>query len=120
MGQVLVDLTVTPHRPSPVLRWRRPSEVEPAARVELFVVNDTEEPLSLGRDTPVAFDGVGAEQLRADGLWAWHDTPEAWLEEQVVLPPAGLAVLAFNGRSAAWAVGTEHTLSVADQPPQEF
>ena len=120
MGQVLVDLTVTPHRPSPVLRWRRPSEVEPAARVELFVVNDTEEPLSLGRDTPVAFDGVRAEQLRADGLCAWHDTPEAWLEEQVVLPPAGLAVLAFNGRSAAWAVGTEHTLSVADQPPQEF
>ena len=117
-AQTLVGMSVTPHRPSPALRWRRPAMVEPAARVELFVANDTEMPLSLGREAGLTFDGTSAESLVADGRWAWHDTPAAWLEKQVAVPAGGLAVLAFNGRSAAWAVGSEHTLSIGGGEPQ--
>jgi hypothetical protein len=119
-AQALVGMSVTPHRPSPALRWRRPAMVEPAARVELFVANDTEAPLTLSREAGLSFDGTSAESLITDGRWAWHDTPAAWLEEQVAVPAGGLAVLAFNGKSAAWAVGSGHTLSIAGGEPQAF
>lgn len=119
-GQAIVGVTVTPHRQSPQLRWRRDAGVELAARVELFIANDTTETLHFDRTTALTFDNASPAQLTAEELWAWHDTPGAWLEEQVSLPPGGVAVLAFNGSSRAWGVGTEHTLKLDDTPPQDF
>lgn len=119
-AQSLAGTTVTPHLQSSRLRWRRPQPIELAARVELFVTNDTDAPLELGRKTAVRFDDRTADELLSAGTWAWHDTPTAWLADHVVVPPGGLTVLAFNGKSQAWGVGTDHAVTLGEAPHLPF
>lgn len=114
LTQEIIGLHVTPHQFSSELRWRRPPEPELSAKVELFLKNDRPEALPLPRDGSIHFDGKSARELLAGGSWVWHDTPSSWLTEEEKLPPDRLTVLAFNGKSAAWGVGTRHELRLGD------
>ena len=97
------------------MRWRRPPSPELAARAELFLANDTESAISLAKTQTLLFDDLSPQQLISAGKWAWHDTPSSWLRDDVSLPPDRLAVLAFNGKSADWGVGTSHTLQIGER-----
>ena len=97
------------------MRWRRPPDPELAARVELFLQNQGTTPVTLSKSAALLFDGKSPEELVSSSSWAWHDSPRSWLEESVELPPDCLTVIAFNGRSADWGVGTKHTIQLGDK-----
>ena len=111
-GQEIVGMQVTPHQFSSELRWRRPPTPELSAKVELYVRNNSDAALRLPKNGSILFDGRTAEQLLANGAWAWHDTPSSWLTENEPLPPDSLTVFTFNGKSATWGLGTKHNLQI--------
>ena len=113
--QEIAGISVTPHNQSSVMRWRRPPASELAARVELFLRNTSSVPLRLRKSGSLLFDNKSPEQLVGASEWAWHDSPHSWLQEDVELPPECLTVIAFNGQSAAWGVGTNHTLQIGEE-----
>ena len=119
-AQEWVGITVTPHESSSEMRWRRPADPGLAARVEVFLQNQSDEPVTLSGD--MTFDGQTAGHWVEQGEWAWHDTPALWADGQVELAPQELTVLAWNGHSEAWGVGTEHrwTAPNAEEYPFEI
>ncbi len=117
-GVELIGIQVTPHQFSPNMAWRQAPEPELSARVVLFVHNPSDEVRTV--DQPLRFDGQDPAALVANGAWSWQD-PES--TGAFVLPPHGLRVVRWNGRSAAWGVGTRHTCSngeVAAELPNGF
>lgn len=63
----LTGLSVTPHHHSPRLRYRRPPDPGLGARVELFLRNNREAPLTIGPDFPRAsMPGYPANCSRAE------------------------------------------------------
>ena len=82
-AQEWVGITVTPHESSSEMRWRRPADPGLAARVEVFLQNQSDEPVTLSGD--MTFDGQTAGHWVEQGEWAWHDTPALWADGQVEL-----------------------------------
>lgn len=121
VAQEVAGVTVTPHRISSQMRYRRPATPELGARVELVLRNSTDAPLEIRRADPWTFDGRTPAQLLESQDWSWHEAPEVWQEDTVQLPPQTLTVVHFNGRSDAWAAGTTHTVQPgAAAKPVEF
>ncbi len=110
----LAGITVTPHRQSANMRWRRPPDERLGARVELFLKNDGPASVRLSHDHQFTFDGQAPEQLIASGQWAWHDTPSVWQESAIDWAPQSLLVLQCNTRIDDWGVGTTHVLKIAE------
>ncbi|XZE55035.1 hypothetical protein SH139x_001021 [Planctomycetaceae bacterium SH139] len=113
--QDIAGINVTPHSQSSVMRWRRPPSPGLAARVELFLHNGSSVPIHLRKSDPLLFDNKSPQELVDLSLWAWHDSPQSWLQEGVELPPDCLTVVAFNGQSATWAAGTQHTVQFVEE-----
>ncbi|MEY2726655.1 MAG: hypothetical protein RLZZ458_2522 [Planctomycetota bacterium] len=109
-AQQIAGLTVTPHCISSIMQWRRPPSPELAARVEMFLLNNSDKPLNIQRSDSWLFDGHSPEQLLSNNDWAWHESPSTWETDSTTLPPQALIVLPFNGRSNAWGVDTTHSL----------
>ena len=95
------------------MRWRRPPNPELSARVELFLMNTQQKTVELSAANPPRFDGLTSPQA-VEGSWAWHDTPECWLDAPIAWPPGSLTVFSVNGKSSAWGVDTEHELEFAN------
>ena len=112
-GWSLEGLSVTPHRRSTVMQWRRPGSEELGARVEMFWVNRSSEPLNWA-DPSVRWDGEFAETHLKSGAWAWHDTPESRPDPALSVAPGEMNVWAFNTNVDAWGVGTEHRVEWGD------
>ena len=93
VAQEVAGVTVTPHRISSQMRYRRPATPELGARVELVLRNSTEAPLTIRRDDPWTFDGRTPAQLLESQDWSWHEAPEVWQEDTVQLPPQTLTVV---------------------------
>lgn len=120
-AQEIAGVTVTPHIRSDVMRYRDPGSTELAARVELFLRNTGSEPIVIQQSDPLRFDGQPPQALLDSETLSWHDSPHSWLEKTTELPPAAMTVIALNGRSDEWAVGTSHQLQMRDsQAPQAF
>lgn len=113
----IVGLTVTPHQQSPEMRYRKPASPERGARVELFLRNNRSQPLSLGPESPVLFDGIHPNDLLRQGAWAWHDTPSAQTNTALVLPEGALTVWRFNTRTTPWGAGSQHDLRIGTDNP---
>jgi hypothetical protein len=109
----LAGVTVTPHVQSRELKYRREPDFSLGARVELFLRNGGAQELRLAVDTPIRLRGKTPEELLAANEWTWHDFPSAWTNQPLSLPPGALTVWSFNGKRAAWGVGTDATLAVA-------
>ncbi|MFO0910368.1 MAG: hypothetical protein U0794_18820 [Isosphaeraceae bacterium] len=108
----VVGLSVTPHRRSPNLRYRRPSDPQLGARVEVFLRNEGPDPLTISSDFRALFDGRTPQELLKSGDWAWHDTPSARGGETIVIPAEALTAWTINSRSDHWGVGTTHRLTL--------
>jgi hypothetical protein len=119
-AQTLVGMEVVPHNQASALRWRRAPDPDLAARVQLFIHNAADQPLTLSADQPATFDGHAPEDLLTRGQWAWHSTPSVWLSERTQVAPGDLTVLEFNGRAAAWGLGTQHQVQLGANPPASF
>lgn len=113
-GQEIAGIAVTPHRFSDQMRWRRPPNPELSARVELFLLNRSEQPIQLTKTSNLLFDSKAPSDLLAENQWAWHDTPHSWLETTTEVPADSLCMLAWNGISKAWGTGTEHSLQIGN------
>ncbi len=111
----IIGLSVTPHSQSPNLRYRRASDPELGARVELFLRNDGSESLGVTPDLVSRFDGKIPSEWLALGDWAWHDTPSARTNSRFALPPGALTVWAFNSRRATWGANTRHEVEIRAQ-----
>ncbi len=121
VSQEVIGVTATPHTQSLALRWRRAPDPDLAARVELFIQNRSERDVTLTNESELLFDVKSPQQLLDSGAWAWHDTPSCWIEQQVRLPKNCLTVLAFNGKSADWGIGTSHQVQIdRDSSAQSF
>ena len=118
--QDIAGINVTPHNQSSVMRWRRPPASELAARVELFLHNGSSVPIRLRKSDLLLFDDKSPQELVDSSSWAWHDSPHSWLQEGVELPPDCLTVIAFNGQSAAWAAGTQHTVQFGEEGTKQI
>ena len=106
----IAGICVTPHLVSPEMRWRRPGPEGLAARVELLIGPGNASPAHVRRDSPWRYDGRTADDLVADGAWAWHDSPASWREEEIEIPDGAILAVEFNGMSSDWGVGTRHAL----------
>lgn len=102
-GAEIVGVTVTPHQFSPNMQWRRPPDPELAARVEVFLRNNSDQTQRLA--PPFLFDGQSPDELIAARAWAWHDTAAA---DGIELPAGALRVLRWNGMNSQWGVETSH------------
>jgi hypothetical protein len=118
LAQEWVGITVTPHESSAEMRWRRPADPELAARVEVFLQNQSDQPVTLTGD--MTFDGQTAGHWVEQGEWAWHDTPALWSDGRIQLEPQELTVLAWNGHSAAWGVRTDHRWKTPNAEENRF
>jgi len=120
-AQELIGIHVVPHRQSDQMRYRRAPDMSLGARVELMRRNNRSEPLKLTRTTPNLHDDRTASDLVKENIWAWHDTPDVWLEESVDVPADSLFVLSYNSRNEVWGVGTKHRLkfTAAAEPSKE-
>jgi hypothetical protein len=99
----IVGVTVTPHARASSLRYRREPSPDRGARVQLFVRYPAKGDSPALTLRQVSFDGASPSQLVAEGVWAWHDTPEAWPPAERDVPPGALMVWAFN--TASWKTG---------------
>ena len=113
----LAGLTVTPHVQSSFMRYRRAPHPSLGARVELFLQNKGQAPLTVGHDFKAFFDGQHAEKWLTSGSWAWHDTPSARTNQTISLAPEALMVWSFNSRDASWGSGTHHQLLLSSAGP---
>ena len=109
----LQGLTVTPHVQSRELRYRREADFSLGARVEMFLCNTGATEVHFPTEAPVRLRGKSPEELLAADEWAWHGFPSAWTNLPLVLPPGALTLWAFNGKRAAWGVGTSATLDLS-------
>jgi hypothetical protein len=75
--------------------------------------------MTFGTKSTFLFDDKPAGDLVEAGEWSWHDTPASWLDDDVKLPPGCMIVLAFNGKSAKWGTGTEHSLRLGSDKAAE-
>ncbi len=119
-GQQIQGLSVTPHSQSSAMRWRRAPDPELAARVEIFLQNVGDSPVTLSRQEPILFDDKAPQDLLKSQSWSWHDTPQSWIEPSVTLPPESLTVFSINGRSAAWGIETSHAMQIGSGERQPF
>ncbi|MFM7037138.1 MAG: hypothetical protein ACKO2L_05385 [Planctomycetaceae bacterium] len=113
-AQEIAGLTVTPHSISSVMQWRRPATPELGARVEMFLFNPAQQPVTIRRTDVWRFDGKTPDELVGAAEWAWHETPALWETDVTELPPQSLAVVPFNTRATSWGVGTNHTLQTTE------
>jgi hypothetical protein len=93
-------ITVTPHVRPATMRFAQELGDERGARVQLFVRYRARGDSQLLELRRVDFDGKSPEQLLAEGVWAWHDTPSAWPADERTVPPGALMVWTFN--TATW------------------
>lgn len=111
-GLGMAGMTVTPHLQSTEMRYRREPDFSLGARVQVFLQNTTDQPLSLPATSDVRLRGRTPEELLRAGGWAWHDFPSAWTNEPLTLPPGALTVWSWNGRRADWGTNTSADLLV--------
>lgn len=109
---VVAGTTVIPHVQSSEMRYRKPTDRSLGARVQLFLVNQSDTPYRITPDMSIRVRGKApADWLKADE-WAWHDFPSAWPESTWKLPSKAMTVWSFNGKRAPWGVGKEAPLEV--------
>ncbi len=108
-AQEIVGIHVVPHQFSSNLQWRKPPEAELAARVELFLQNKQNEPLSLNLDQ-LRIDSLTSQQLIDANAWTWHDFQHP---DSLELPPQSMVVLRFNGKNSNWGCESKHRISTA-------
>jgi hypothetical protein len=106
----IAGLSVTPHVQSKSMRYRRDPDPELGARVELFLRNQDQVPLTMAPEFSATFDGQSAGHWLASGDWAWHDTPSARSNETLSLAPGAMTVWSFNSKVSKWGEGTHHQL----------
>ena len=111
----IAGMTVTPHVFASDLRYPEAQDPVPGARVEIFVRNSAPRggtnrffcnALRFGNEAP--------QKFMLDGLWAWHDTPSLWTEEETAMLPGSLAVWRFNTKAAPWGPGHKFPVTVVD------
>lgn len=117
-SQEIAGLTVTPHRVSSTMQWRRPPTPELGARVEMLIRNSSSQPTTFRRADAWRFDGRTPDELVTSAEWSWHETPALWEADNTVLPPQSLAVIPFNTRATSWGVDTAHTVQPGEQSPE--
>ncbi len=94
------------------MRYRREPDFSLGARVQVFLENTTDQPLSFPVDTRVFLRGRTPDELLKADQWAWHDFPSAWTDDTPALPPGTLTVWSWNGKRADWGTDTRADLEV--------
>ncbi|RPI79191.1 MAG: hypothetical protein EHM42_12920, partial [Planctomycetaceae bacterium] len=97
-----------------------PPSPDLGARIDLFLRNETEQPMEFSAERPPLFDGKSPADWIDSGHWAWHDTPAARPDTQLLLPPGALTVWSVNTRLNSWGVDTTHRLQVNGAQELEF
>ncbi len=108
----LAGVAVTPHVIAPQMRYRRDPDPELGARVQLFVHNRGRDKLKFTPESVIRLRDTSPDDLVARDDWTWHDFPGAWPNVSLELPPDCLTVWSFNGKRAAWGVGTKAKLEI--------
>lgn len=108
-AQEIVGVHVVPHQFSLNLQWKKPPDPERGARVELFLQNNQNEPITLNLDQ-LRIDSLTPQQLIDANAWAWHDFQNP---NSLELPPKSMVVLRFNGKSSSWGCESKHGISTA-------
>jgi hypothetical protein len=121
-GLDLAGIAVISHVQSAEMRYRRDPDPGLGARVQLFLKNGSEQPISWPSSVPVRFGSNTADELLRDGAWAWHDTPSAWPSNVLILKPGALTVWTFNSKGTNWGVGTRADITIErpGQPPPQL
>lgn len=91
------------HQFSERIQWRQPPSPELSARSALFFANRSDVPITWNGD--LRWDGSSAQELIEAGAWSWREDDA---DQGFTLPPSALRVVRWNGRSAAWGMGTKH------------
>ncbi len=84
---------VIPHAPVREMQFRRPIDFRAGARIQLFVINETAEPV---RVDELEIDGLAPAGHMKSGDWSWHDTPAIWAEGTRPIPPGALSCWTYN------------------------
>lgn len=108
----LAGVHVIPHRQSTELQYRRNPDPSLGARVELFLVNNSAQPLVLPSSTGFRLRGRSPAELLASDEWAWHDFPSAWGGDPLRLAPGAMTVVSWNGKRAPWGTNTSADLMI--------
>jgi len=108
----LAGVTVTPHMMLESMRYRVDPEPADGARVQMFLHNDSDEPLTIDNTVRAAFSGKAPETLLETEQWAWHDMPSAAPDKSTELPPGAMTVWTFNSRKAAYGTGAKVNVNV--------
>ena len=111
-GVTLQGVTVTPHRQSQDMRYRKETDFSLGARTQIFVQNTSLSPVSVKPDTDIRLRGRTPKALLEADEWAWYDFPDAW-EDPLILAPDALTVWTWNGKRASWGVDTQADLKVS-------
>ena len=111
-GVALQGVTVTPHRQSRDMRYRKGTDFSLGARTQVFVQNTSLSPVLVKPDTDIRVRGRTPKALLEADEWTWYDFPDAW-EEPLMLAPQALTVWTWNGKYAQWGVDTEADLKIS-------
>ena len=108
----LEGVQVVPHLQSKEMQYRRKPDFSLGARVEVFLLNKSAEPIVLPSSTVIRLRGHSPEELLASDEWAWHDFPSAWGGDPLRLSPGTMTVLSWNGKRASWGTNTSADLMI--------
>lgn len=92
----IAGVTVVPHRIDSELKYRRPHDMNLAARVELYVK---------GPAKVSTVENLTPAQLLENKEWAWHN-----LNNFPAIPEGALGVWGWNGISSRWGTGQNVSL----------
>ena len=111
----IAGLTVTPQVFAPDLRYPEAPDPDPGVRVEIFVRNSAPRGgTNRFSCNALRFANEAPLKYLQDNLWAWHDTPSLWSEEETLMLPGSLAVWRFNTKGAPWGPGRTFPITVVD------
>ena len=116
---VLKGTNVTPHMIAKSMRYHQDPEPASGARVQLFLHNNGPQSLFITNQTRVRFNGKFAQELLTENIWAWHDTPSA-RNDSDLLAPDQLTVWTFNSRNSTFGPNGEFDLEIGPESKPWF
>ena len=111
----ILDVVVTPHQYSDVMRYRTPPDPELGALVRIYIASTDDACTALQPE--LTFNNKRPDELLASGDWMWYEMPENLGTDDAPfqIGPGELAVFTFNAATSNWGIGNQFQLGILDK-----
>lgn len=110
----VVGLNRVGHSTEAEMRYLQPRGKDLSARYQLFIRNESGDPLPSAANSSPAINGKDAAQWHAEGRLSWYHFPAQDVTYPASIPSGSLMVWQFNGKDDGWLAPTGFSLRSRD------